>query len=65
MCIRDRPSVEDELAKAKAEAAAAKAEADALRAAAAQRVEGKNDAERFVLPVRRRSHEYTKNPVTT
>ena len=38
------PSVEDELAKAKAEAAAAKAEADALRAAAAQRAEGKNDA---------------------
>ena len=38
------PSIEDELAKAKAEAAAAKAEADALRAAAAQRAEGKNDA---------------------
>ena len=38
------PSIEDELAKAKAEAAAAKAEADALRAAAAERAQGKDDA---------------------
>lgn len=38
------PSAEEELAKARAEAEAAKAEADALRAAAAQRAEGSNEA---------------------
>ena len=38
------PSAEEELAKARAGAEAAKAEADALRAAAAQRAEGSNEA---------------------